>query len=102
MIEITSPANEAAASGSVVVSGKISIAPFENNLSYFIYDEAGNQYSAGPLTVTAPAPGAPGAFDASFTLAEIPPGTTIYLELRDTSAADGSLLAMDAVRIIVK
>jgi hypothetical protein len=101
-IEITAPANGTEASGSVQVSGTVSIAPFENNLSYAVYDEAGNQYTAGPLPVTASDLGGPGTFNATFTLEGIPPGTTVYIETQDVSAADGSWLAMDAVKILVK
>jgi hypothetical protein len=101
-IEITTPANGAEASGSVQVSGSVTIAPFENNLSFSVYDEAGNQYMSGPLAVTAPDLGAPGTFNDTFTLEGIPPGTTIYIEIQDVSAADGSWFAMDAVKILVK
>jgi hypothetical protein len=102
IIEITSPVNGTEMTGSVQVTGTVSIAPFENNLSYFIYDEAGNQYAAGPVAVSAPDLGAPGIFDVTFTLEGIPSGTIIYLELQDISAADGSWFAMDAVKLIVK
>jgi hypothetical protein len=101
-IEITTPVNGTEASGSVQVSGNITIAPFENNLLYSVYDEAGNQYTKGPLAVTAPDLGAPGTFDEMFTLEGIPAGTTIYIEIQDVSAADGSWFAMDAVKILVK
>lgn len=102
VIEITSPANAAQAAGNVQVSGTVSIAPFENNLSYFIYDEAGNQLAAGPVPVTAPDFGAPGTFNETIALAAIPAGTTIYLEIQDVSAADGTLLALDVVKLLVK
>ena len=46
--------------------------------------------------------GAPGTFNESISLAGIPAGTTIYLEIQDLSAADGSLLALDAVKLVVK
>jgi hypothetical protein len=101
-IEIAIPLNGTEASGSVQVSGTVSISPFENNLSYFIYDESGNQYASGALAVTAPDLGAPGTFDEVFPLEGIPAGAIIYLELQDISAADGSWLAMDAVKILVK
>jgi hypothetical protein len=102
IIEITSPANGTDATGNLQLTGTVSIAPFENNLSYFIYDEAGNQLLGGPVMVTAPDFGAPGTFDQSISLEGIPAGTTIYLEIQDVSAADGSLLALDAVKLIVK
>ncbi len=102
VIEIAAPANGTEASGSVQVSGTVSIAPFENNLSYFIFDEAGNQLAAGPVMVTAPDFGAPGTFNETFSLEGIPSGTTVYLEIQDISAADGSWLAMDAVKLVIK
>lgn len=102
IIEITGPVNGTESSGSAQVGGTVSIAPFENNLSYFIYDEAGNQLAAGPITVTAPDFGAPGTFNETISLAGILTGTTVYLEIQDISAADGSLFAMDAVKLNVK
>ncbi len=101
-IEITAPAQAAEVSGNVQVSGSVSIAPFENNLSYSIYDEAGNQFAVGPVNVTAPDFGAPGTFDFNITLEGIPAGIVVYLEIQDISAADGSWLAMDAVKLLVK
>ena len=101
-IEIMSPADGTQVTEFVQVNGTVSIAPFENNLSYFIYDEAGNQLGVGPITVTAPDFGAPGTFSELIPLAGIPADTTIYLEIHDLSAADGSLLALDAVKLIVK
>lgn len=102
IVEISSPTNAAEVTGSVQVSGTVSIAPFENNLSYFVYDEAGNQISAGPIPVTAPDFGAPGTFDGTIALDGIPSGTIIYIEIQDISAADGFWLAMDAVKLLVK
>lgn len=101
-IDITLPADGTEVSGSVQVTGTVSIAPFENNLSYFVYDENGNQFAAGPIMVMAPDFGAPGTFDETFTLAGIPAGTVIYLEIHDQNAADGSLFALDVVKLLVK
>ncbi|MBK7454991.1 MAG: hypothetical protein IPJ46_15110 [Anaerolineales bacterium] len=101
-IEIMSPADGTQVTEFVQVNGTVSIAPFENNLSYFIYDEAGNQLGIGPVTVTAPDFGAPGTFSELIPLAGIPADTTIILEIHDLSAADGSILALDAVKLIVK
>jgi hypothetical protein len=101
-IEIASPMSGTEASGSVKISGTVSVAPFENNLSYFIYDEAGRELTNGPVTVTAPDLGKPGTFDSTISLDGIPAGTVIYLEIQDISAADGSWFAMDTVKLIVK
>lgn len=102
VIEITSPADGAEVSGSVQVTGTISIAPFENNLNWFIFDEAGNQFGAGWLMVDAPDLGAPGTFDEVPSIEGIPSGTTIYLEIHDINQADGSLLALDVVKLLVR
>ncbi len=100
-IEITSPADGAEFTGSMLVSGTISIAPFENNLNYSIIDEAGNQLASGPVMVTAPDLGAPGTFSETISLAGIPAGN-VYLEIQDLSAADGSVMALDVVKLNVK
>ncbi|MFN3490867.1 MAG: Gmad2 immunoglobulin-like domain-containing protein [Anaerolineales bacterium] len=83
------------------LTGSVSIAPFENNLSYFVYDEDGNQYMAGPVTVTAPDFGAPGTFDTTMILDTLPAGI-YYIEIQDQSAADGAILALESVKIILK
>ena len=101
-IEIMSPADGTEVTEAVQVSGAVSIAPFENNLTYIIYDEAGNELAKGPVTVTAPDLGAPGTFSELISLAGIPAGTTVYLTIQDLSAADGSILALDSVKLIVK
>lgn len=101
-IEIMSPANGTEVTDFVQVNGAVSIAPFENNLTYVIYDEAGNELGSGPVTVTAPDLGAPGTFSELISLAGIPAETAVYLTIQDLSAADGSILALDAVKLIVK
>lgn len=83
------------------LTGSVSIAPFENNLSYFVYDEDGNQYMAGPINVTAPDFGAPGTFDTTMVLDSLPAGI-YYIEIQDQSAADGSILALESIKIILK
>lgn len=83
------------------LTGSVSIAPFENNLSFFVYDEDGNQYMAGPINVTAPDFGAPGTFDTMMVLDTLAAGT-YYIEIQDQSAADGAILALDSVKIILK
>jgi hypothetical protein len=101
-IEIMSPADGTEVTEAVQVNGAVSVAPFENTLSYFIFDEASNQLAAGPVMVTAPDLGAPGTFSELIELADIPAGTTVFLEIQDLSAADGSILALDAVKLVVK
>ena len=101
-IVITSPTdNIELTTRSLQVTGTVSIAPFENNLSYFVYDEDGNQLMVGPVMVNAPDFGAPGTFDITINLDVLPIGI-FYVEIQYQSAADGSILALDAVKIILK
>jgi hypothetical protein len=102
VVEITSPANLTEATDSVQVSGTVSIAPFENTLTHSIFNEAGDELGAGPVTVIAPDLGVPGTFNEVISLADIPLGTTIYLDIKDLSAADGSILALDSIKLLVK
>jgi len=101
-ITIESPANGTEIFSSVPIKGSVAIAPFENNLAYHIYDVSGIELSAGPLSVTASDPGAPGTFDAVIPLGKVLSGAVIRIEVQDVSAADGSLLAMDSVELVVK
>lgn len=102
-IDITAPQNGGSVSGSVQITGNVTIAPFENNLAYHILDAHGAELTAGPVPVSAADMGAPGTFDAVIDLSSLPAGTNdIRIEIQDQSAADGSLLAMDSVNVSVK
>jgi hypothetical protein len=87
--------------GALVVSGRVTIAPFENTLSFRVYNAQGNELSAGPILVAAPDFGAPGTFNATLDLSNFPPGR-IRIEVSDLSAADGSVLALDSVEVVVR
>ena len=101
-ITIESPTNGTQVFTSVPIKGKVVIAPFENNLAYRIYDVSGIELSAGPISVSAPDLGAAGTFDAIIPLGKVLSGALIRIEVQDLSAADGSLLAMDSVELVVK
>ena len=101
-INIESPASGSEVYSTVQVKGNVTIAPFENNLVYRIYDVGGVELAIGSITVTAPELGAPGTFDQSIKLGNILSGTTIRLEVQDQNVEDGSLFAMDSVELVVK
>ena len=101
-ITIESPADGSEVFTSVSIRGKVAIAPFENNLVYRIFDVSGIELSAGPIAVSAPDLGAPGTFDTIIPLGNILSDAIIRLEVQDVSAADGSLLGMDSVELVVK
>lgn len=101
-IVVTSPVdNTELSSRTFQLTGSVSIAPFENNLTFFVYDEDGNQYMAGPVTVTAPDFGAPGTFDTTMVLDTLSAGV-YYIEIQDQSAADGAILALESVKVIIR
>ncbi len=101
-ITIVAPRDGESVSGSVRLTGSVTIAPFENNLAAVIFDvQTGEQLGAFPCMVDAPDLGAPGTFDVTIPLDGIPSGRLIRIELQDQSMADGSLLAMHSVTLLV-
>ena len=101
-ITIESPTQGSEVFSSIPIKGSVAIAPFENNLVYRIYDVSNIELAAGPIAVTAPDLGAPGTFESIIPLGNILSGAVIRIEVQDLSAADGSLLAMDSVELVVK
>jgi len=101
-ITITTPASGTETYSSIQVRGDVTIAPFENNLVYRIYDVSGIELSVGAINVTAADLGMPGTFDTIIPIGSALSGAVIRLEVQDISAADGSLLAMDSVELVVK
>lgn len=101
-ITIESPPDGSSASVLARLTGRVTIAPFENNLAYVVFDAyTGEQLSAGPCMVDAPGLGAPGTFDVEIPLNAVPTGRFIRIELQDQNMADGSLLAMDSITLRV-
>jgi hypothetical protein len=101
-ISIELPANGSEVFSSVTLKGSVAVAPFENNLTYRIYDIAGIELSIGAIQVTSPDMGAPGTFDTVVPIGNVLSGTVVRIEVQDISAEDGSLLAMDSVELVVK
>ena len=101
VISIESPFAGQEGSGVLVIRGKVSIAPFENNLVMRVYNENGNELLVSPVMVDAPDMGAPGTFNVTLDLSAFSPGR-ILIELSDLSAADGSILALDSVMVVAR
>lgn len=101
-ITIKAPVNGAQVSGIIRLFGEVSIAPFENNLVYRVYDQGGVELSAGPVNVDASDLGAVGTFEKAVDLGSIITNTTVRIEVQDINVADDSLFAMDSVTLIVK
>jgi hypothetical protein len=83
--------------------GSVSIAPFENNLVYEVFIPGRSEsFTIGPLTVNAPDFGAPGTFELPLNFSASGYSGLVRITLSDLSAADGSLLALDALFVTVK
>ncbi len=96
-IAIQSPADGSQVTpGIVQVSGSVSEAPFENALKYRAYGATGKDWAQGTLPVSA------GTFAGQVDLSAVPPGIVIRMEVSDISAADGSVIALDSIEVIVK
>jgi hypothetical protein len=102
VITIEAPVEGAQVSGIIRLKGNITIAPFENNLVYRVYDLGGVELSAGPISVEATAPGVSGSFEKAVDLGNIITNTTIRITIEDINVEDGSLFAMDAVILQVR
>ena len=101
-IKIDAPLAGTKVSGAVSVQGTVAIAPFENTLVYSLKDGAGVELSRGSVPVTAANPGGTGTFQAAIPLGNALTTGVIVLEIQDVSAADGSLLSMDSVQLVVQ
>jgi hypothetical protein len=102
IITIDAPVNGQEVTSSVQIKGNVTVAPFENNLVYRIFDGGGVELASGPIAVTAAEAGGPGTFDTVISLGSLLSGTIVYLEIQDVSAEDGSLFAMDSAELVVK
>ena len=97
-IVIETPVNGAVVGTNVEVRGWISTVPFENNLTYRIYNDGGVVIDQGWIMVEGD-PGARGTFSKSITLASAHATDPVRIEVRDVSEADGSLFTSTTVQV---
>jgi len=103
IISIDAPANDQEVEKVFSLRGNVTIAPFENNLVYKVYIPGmADPFTQGPLMVNAPDLGAPGTFELPLNFTAAGFTGPVYITLSDLSAADGSLLALDALFVTVK
>lgn len=100
-ITITYPEPGASLSFVALIKGTVTIAPFENNLVYRVFDSEMVQRAEGPVTVDAPDLGAPGTFELPLGLIDMGCTGWVTVTISDLSAADGSILAMDSIELQV-
>jgi hypothetical protein len=104
VITIDSPAGGATVTSGGRVTGRVTVSPFENNLSYRVYDMAGNVIGQGPLTVR---PlngqlGAPGVYDGPVNFQAGSRQGVGRFEVLELSAADGSVLAVRGLNVVLR
>ncbi len=100
-ITITYPDLGPAVSSVALIKGNVTIAPFENNLVYTVYDAEMTERAQGPVPVEAPDFGAPGIFELTLGLLDLGCTGRVFVTISDLSAADGSILAMDSIELEV-
>jgi Immunoglobulin-like domain of bacterial spore germination len=101
-ITITSPEPGSSVDSICTITGDVTIAPFENNLVFHVYDMYLNELSVGPLMVDAPDMGAPGTFKLDLDLSVVDYSGPIFITISDLSPADGAILALDSIVLELK
>ena len=101
IITIDSPADGSSASWPLTITGKVTIAPFENNLLYVAFDANNNELKKGSFLVNANQPGSPGTFSLPLDLGASVTGP-VRIQIEDSSPADGSILALGSVTVNIK
>jgi hypothetical protein len=101
-ISIASPEPGIGVDKTCTITGDVTIAPFENTLVYHAYDMYLNELAVGPLMVDAPDMGAPGTFELNLDLSSTDYSGPIFVTISDLSPADGAILALDSITLILK
>ena len=95
---LEAPLSGATVGADIEVRGRVSVMPFEKNLTYRIYDEAGTVVGESYITVEGDLDG-PGTFARSIVVAGTTAPGRLRIEVRDVSEADGSLLVSTWVEV---
>jgi hypothetical protein len=102
LLTIDSPAEGSPVSSPLTVTGKVTIAPFENNLLYVVFDANNNEITHGSFLVNADQPGGPGTFSLPLDLSSASVSGPVRIQIEDSSPADGSILALASVIVNIK
>ena len=86
---LEAPLSGAPVGAEIKVRGRVSVMPFEKNLTYRIYDEAGTVVGESYITVEGDFDG-PGTFARSIAVTGTTAPGRLRIEVRDVSEADGS------------
>jgi hypothetical protein len=101
-ITITSPADGAEVTNPFTINGNVTIAPFESTMAYRILLPDGTLVNESSLMVNAPNMGAPGTFSLTLNLSNAGISGPIRVEILEKSAADGSVVMLAAINLVVR
>ncbi len=102
VITIDSPMNDSTVSLPLTITGHVTIAPFENNLLYLVFDANNNEITKGSFLVHAGQPGGPGTFLLPIDLSGKNVSGTLRIQIEDSSPAGGSILSLGSVMVNIK
>jgi hypothetical protein len=101
-ITINAPADGTSVTNPFTVNGSVSMAPFENTLTYRLFLPDGTKVNESTLLVDSGGiAGGPGTFSQPFNLSNAGISGPVILQFMDLSAANGSNLALDSVVLTV-
>jgi len=95
---LEAPLSGATVGAEIEVRGRISVMPFEKNLTYRIYDAAGTVVGESYITAEGDYDG-PGTFARSIAVTGSTAPGRLRIEVRDVSEADGSLFVSTWVEV---
>ncbi len=95
---LESPLSGATVGRTVELRGRISALPFEKNLTYRIYNQAGTVIDQSWISVEGDY-GGPGAFTRSIDIPATTAPGPLRIEVRDESVIDGALIASTSVQV---
>ncbi len=95
---LEAPLSGATVGATVELRGRISVMPFEKNLSYRIYNRAGTVVGEGAMLLEGAFDG-PGTFAESIAITGITAAGPIRIEIVEASVIDGSLIVSTWVEV---
>jgi hypothetical protein len=96
IINVDSPVVWTTMTNPFTVNGSVTVLPFENTLAYHIYLIDGTKVNDSSLIVT-PSGGSAGTFSHDFNLSSAGITDWVIIQFVETSAADGSTVALGSV-----
>jgi hypothetical protein len=85
----------------LIVSGSVTIGPFENTLAYAIYTSENTLVTQSSVMTDSPNPGDPGSFTLPVDLSMAGVYGLVRIEFSELSMMDGSLMTLDSVLVNV-